>query len=112
MFTVKFIRTNADSIDTVSICCPHYGVTAHDSMRRITITTFPSMLDEGGVERHLSDEVSPSGPTGAGKRLGYDVAYVENSSGITIATLRKPEAKSVGRAFSDKDVVDRGVSSN
>lgn len=116
MFTVKFMRHHAGSNEIVSICCPHYVVDAPDSNRLVCITTYPSMLDEGGVSRHLSDDMSPSKVSGSttvlGKRLGYDVAYVENSSGITIATFRKPEARAVGRAFSDNEIVDRGVSSN
>lgn len=72
MSILKFCNFTNNSEDVIS--CSHYSVEKRNKIS--FITTYTTHLNVDGVERRIDG-------------LQYDVCYVENDSGKTVAVYRK-----------------------
>lgn len=80
MFTLKFYRFNKDETSfQTSISCPNYSVYMRTNNNH-TITTYNSMLDVDGVERHIVKEGEHEGSD----PLYFHSCFIENEKGKTI----------------------------
>ena len=90
MFNLKFCTVFEDKTEkTESISCPHYSVYRCNN-GVISITTYNSMTDIGGVERHLMTEQKYEELVGDRKSpAGYShFCYIENAAGKTVENIR------------------------
>lgn len=89
MFTVKFYKFNKEGqeISTV-IACPNYSVYNRNN-GHITITTYPTMFNENGVERNVVSSEYKITPDQYDRY--FNVCFVENEKGKTIEHIKQPE---------------------
>lgn len=83
MFALKFHKFSKDgSSFQTSISCPNYSV-HQKADGGITITTYNTMLDVDGVERHVYgvDEICPANAV-------FDNCFIENDKGKTIDHIK------------------------
>lgn len=89
MFTVKFFRFDNEGAEhQTSISCQNVSV-YDNNHGLITITTYPTMTDENGVERHVASvEVKKESP----ENINYfSICFVENEKGKTIQHIKQPK---------------------
>lgn len=90
MFSLKFCIVFEDKTEsTESISCPHYRV-YRCSNGVISITTYNTMTDVGGVERHLMTDENHEKLVGDRKSpASYShFCYIENAAGKTVENIR------------------------
>lgn len=85
MYTLKFINFFEDGSNVTDvISCVHYSV--YERKNGITsVTTYQTMLDQDGVERHLMHDDALSTEDGPSY---FGSCYVENNQGKTIFVIR------------------------
>lgn len=88
MFTVKFFMLDDEGAEhQTSISCSNYSV-HNNNKGLVTITTYPTMTDENGVERHVA-AVGLEHPV---KKLNYfNICFIENEKGKTIQHIKQPK---------------------
>ncbi len=89
MYSVKFFKYDKEGAETeTGVECPHYSI-YNNNNGLITVTTYPTMSDEGGVERHVA---SVELQRDALKSLCYyNICFIENEKGKTIQHIKQPK---------------------
>lgn len=79
MFTIKFFRNDKAGYSRTFISCVNYSILKRKNGSS-TITTYPSMLDNDGVDREIihANDVQTS------DTLYFDECYIENEKGKII----------------------------